>query len=471
MPAEGRVQRIINLEKGNTIYTHRGRSTVITKLEGIAKVAKERPSEKFTSLAHLLNEEMLVSCHQELKRGKAVGVDKVTKEEYEANLHENIKDLVSRLKKSTYRPQPVRRVYIPKPGTDKKRPLGIPTYEDKIVQLALSKILSAIYEEEFLNSSFGFRPNRGCHEALKVVNAIIHKRPIEYVVDADIQAFFDHVDHKWMTAFISHRIKDPKIIQLISRFLKAGVMEAGIVQDTPEGTPQGGPISPVLANIYLHYVLDLWFDKKIRRYCKGSTYMVRYADDTLFCFQNQHEAEKFYDEFKERLSKFNLGIAEEKSKIIAFGRNVFSKDLDSSDQKSKPDVFDFLGFTHYCSTSLNGKFRVKRKTSRKKFRTSLLKCKEWISENRHEAKNILMKKLNQKLIGHYRYYGITDNGPNLIKFREEVKRTLFKYMNKRSQRTSYDWKGFQQFLKKYPIVKPKTYVNVFELNENACYFM
>ncbi len=442
-----------------------------TKLEGIAKVAKERPSEKFTSLAHLLNEEMLTACHHELKKGKSVGVDKVTKEDYDVNLHDNIKDLVTRLKRNTYKPLPVRRVYIPKPGTEKKRPLGIPAYEDKIVQLALSKILSAIYEEEFLNCSFGFRPKRGCHDALKVVNAIIHKRPIGHIVDADIQAFFDHVDHKWMIEFISHRIKDPKIIRLVGKFLKAGVMEAGIVQDTPEGTPQGGPISPVLANVYLHYVLDLWFDKKVRRNCIGAAHMVRYADDKLFCFQHKHEAEKFYEAFKERLSKFNLNVAEEKSKIIAFGRNTSKGNADTTGQKSKPDVFDFLGFTHYCSTSLNGKFRVKRKTSRKKFLASLQNCKKWVDENRHEAKNILMKKLNQKLIGHYRYYGITDNGPNLVKFREEVKRILFKYMNKRSQRTSYDWKGFQQFLKKYPIATPKTYVNIFELDESINYFM
>lgn len=251
-----------------------------TKLARIAEIAKERPEEKFTSLAHLINEQLLVTCHYELNGHKAPGIDEVTKTEYEKNLGDNLRNLVARMKKQAYKPQPVKRTYIPKPGTDKMRPLGIPAYEDKLVQLALSKVLNAIYEADFLDSSFGFRPNRGCHDALKVLNRITEERAINWIVDTDIRGFFDHVDHQWLMKFIGHRIADRNIHRLIVRFLKAGVMEAGITWDTPEGTPQGGVISPILANIYLHYVLDLWFEKVVRSKCRGNAYMVRYADDS-----------------------------------------------------------------------------------------------------------------------------------------------------------------------------------------------
>ena len=434
-----------------------------TKLEEIAKVAKERPTEKFTSLAHLINEEMIINCHEEMEKGKAVGIDQVTREEYTNNLKENAKDLVTRMKRHAYRPQPVRRVYIPKAGSNERRPLGIPAYEDKLVQTALAKILTAIYEQEFLDSSFGFRPKRSCHDALKALNEILHRRPINYVVDVDIKGFFDNVDHKWMVEFIKHRIKDPNILRLIGRFLKAGVVEAGIKYDTPEGTPQGGPVSPILANIYLHYVIDLWFEKKIRKQYQGAAFMVRYADDNVFCFEYKEEAEEFYKALKERLGQFNLEIAEEKSKIIAFGRNANNND------KGKPEVFDFLGFTHYCSKSRNGRFRVKRKTSRKKYKASLLKAKEWIRYNRHLPKGILIKKLNRKLQGYYNYYGITDNMPMLAKYVDEVKRILFKYLNRRSQRRSYEWNKFQLFMKKYPLAIPRLKVSIFELKTEIGY--
>lgn len=234
-----------------------------TKLAKIAQVAKEKPKEQFTSLAHLINVEMLLKCHHELNGNKASGIDEVTKAEYEENLLENINRLHESLRKMVYKPQAVRRVYIPKPGSSKKRPLGIPAYEDKIVQLAVSKILSAIYEQDFLNSSYGFRPGRGCHDALRKLNDIIMTKKINWVVDADISGFFDHVDHDWMMKCLKVRIKDSKLLRIIARMLKAGTMEEGEFRTTLEGTPQGGIVSPVLANIYLHYVLDLWFEKSI----------------------------------------------------------------------------------------------------------------------------------------------------------------------------------------------------------------
>ena len=247
----------------------------------IAEIAKTHPDMKFTSLAHLLNEEYLKQCHHELPNKKAAGIKGTTKELYGENLDENIRDLVSRMKCKSYRPVPVRRMYIPKPGSSKKRPLGIPEHEDKIVQKAITKILNSIYENDFLDCSFGFRPNRNCHDALKILNHYIEKRSVNYVVDVDIKGFFDNVDHTWMMEFLKLRIADPNLLRIIGRFLKGGYMEDGKKYKTDNGTPQGGVISPILANVYLHYVLDLWFEKRVRKLCKGQAYIVRYADDCV----------------------------------------------------------------------------------------------------------------------------------------------------------------------------------------------
>ncbi|GAF24855.1 retron-type reverse transcriptase [Moorella thermoacetica Y72] len=320
-----------------------------TKLARIAEVSRTRPKERFTSLMHLIAADMLRICHVELKANRATGVDGITKEQYGDNLEANIQSLLERLKRKSYRPQPVRRVYIPKPGSDKKRPLGIPAYEDKIVQLAASKILNAIYEAEFSDMSFGFRPQRGCHDALKLLNYLIVARKVNYIVDADIKGFFDHVNHDWLMRFLEHRIADPNFLRLIRRFLKAGIMENGELRDATEGTPQGGIVSPILANIYLHYVLDLWFEKAVRKHCRGEAYMVRYADDFICCFQYKHEAEAFYQALRARLAKFSLSVAEEKTKIIPFGR--FATQWCKRMGQNKTDTFDFLDFTHYCNTS------------------------------------------------------------------------------------------------------------------------
>lgn len=445
---------------------------MLTKLERIAEIAKERPDEKFTSLIHLIDKEMLIKCHYELKRNKAPGIDKITKNEYEINLEENIENLLQRMKAFKYRPNPVKRVYIPKAGTDKKRPLGIPSYEDKIVQLAITKILSAIYEQDFLDCSFGFRPKRSCHDAIKILDEYLSRRRINYVVDADIKGFFDHVDHRWLMKFLEHRIKDKNLLRYIARFLNAGIMENGQFYKAYEGTPQGGIISPLLANIYLHYVLDLWFEKVVRKRCRGQAYIVRYADDFVCCFEYKNEAEAFYEALKLRLAKFNLEIAEDKTKIIYFGSKAYyeSKRCDPWRGK-KPETFDFLGFTHYCSECRDGRFRVKRKTSKKKFANSLKKFKIWLKNNRTLPKDELMDKLRIKLNGYFRYYGITDNIKSIDNFRYLVRRYLFKWLNRRSQRRSYNWDKFQKFLNIYPLPKPRIYVNIFELDNKISYIM
>lgn len=434
-----------------------------TKLERIAKIAKDKPEEGFTSLIHLINKETLIECHKDMNGKKSSGVDKVTKAEYEENLESNVEDLLSRMKRQAYKPQPAKRVYIPKPGTNKKRPLGIPAYEDKLVQAALAKILNSIYEQDFYECSFGFRPNRSCHDALKLLDKILNDRDIRYVVDTDIKGFFDNVDHECMMKFIEFRIADVNLLRLIKRFLKAGIIESGIRRDTPQGTPQGGVCSPILANIYLHYALDQWFEIIVRRVCRGKAYMVRYADDSVFCFQYEEDAKKFYASLIERLEKFNLSLAEEKTRIIELKKS--DKDDDQGDNS-----FDFLGFTHYVGKDKNGKKRVKRKTSKKKYNASLLKCKQWIKENRTLPVDKFMKTIKAKIQGHCNYYGITDNRRAVGNFIFECRRLIFKWLNRRSQRKSFNWDKFALFLKKYPLPTTKTHVNIFELGAGSSYY-
>ena len=432
-----------------------------TELTRIAYTARTQPEVRFTSLVHLINPRNLEICHRELSRNKAPGIDGITKEEYEQNLETNLNDLVRRMKQQSYKPQPVRRAYIAKQGTNKMRPLGIPAYEDKLVQLALSKILNSIYEEDFLDCSFGYRPNRGIHDALKVLNRIIETKNINCILDVDIKGFFDNVDHEWLKKFVKHRIADPNIYRLIVRFLKAGVMEEGKFQATNQGTPQGGVVSPILANLYLHYVVDLWFEKVMRKRYNGKAYMVRYADDMVFCFENEETAREFYEDLVERLNRFNLEISEEKTKIIPFGKRA----LENKTSKT----FDFLGMTHYMGRNRNGSPRVKRKTSKKKYKASIYKCKEWIKQHRNMPMREMWRKMYVKLQSYYRHYGITDNWESMARFALATERLLFKWLNRRSQRKSFTWDKFSLFLRKNPLPRLKIYVNIFTLGAGADY--
>ncbi|QTL97796.1 group II intron reverse transcriptase/maturase [Iocasia frigidifontis] len=434
-----------------------------TKLAKIAIKAKQNPKTVFTSLYHLLNEELLLLCHQELEAGKATGVDEVTKAEYEENLKENISALVKKLKTHSYRPQPVRRIYIPKgKGKGKVRPLGIPAYEDKLVQLGLKKILEPIYEAIFLDISYGFRPGLSCHDALKKLNIVIEKQKISYVVDADIKGFFDNVNHEWLMKFIGVNIADPNIKRLIVRFLKAGIIEDGELTATEQGTPQGAIISPLLANIYLHYVLDLWFMGIIGKHYRinGEAEIVRYADDYVCCFQYKRAAEIFFHVLKKRLAKFGLALAEDKSKIIEFGRFAASNSRRLG--RGKPETFDFLGFTHYCSTSRKGRFRVKRRTMKKKINAKIVEFTRWIKLRRNMlTTNEIVDKVKSKLRGHYQYYGITDNSKSIDNFRQAIIRILFKWLNRRSQRKSFIWEKFKKYIIDKHIPKARICVNIY----------
>jgi len=429
-----------------------------TKLTRIAELAKQRPRVKLQTLIHAIDEESLKAAHSVLSANKAVGVDAVSKEEYGEKLQENITDLLARMKRQAYKPQPAKRVYIPK-SDGKKRPLGIPAYEDKLVQKALNEILTVIYEPEFLDCSYGFRPGRSCHDALKEVVKIIESKKVSYVVDADIKGFFDNVDHGWMMKFLQDRIQDPNLLRLIQRFLKAGVIEEGVEYDTDTGTPQGGVISPTLANVYLHYVLDLWFTVKVKRECRGEAYLIRFADDFVCFFQHQDDAEAFYGKLIDRLRKFNLEIAKGKTKNIEFGR--FAADNRAKRGEGKPETFDFLGFTHYCSKSQKGKFRVKRKTNRKKFKAKLKVFAEWLYYSMHTEIGDLIKQLNVKLVGHFRYYGVTDNSNGIGAFKYRIRRKLFEVLNRRSQKKSLIWEGFAKLEERFPLARARIYIDIY----------
>lgn len=297
----------------------------------------------------------------------------------------------------------------------------------------------------------------------------IEKRYTNYIVDVDIKGFFDNVDHKWMIEFLKERITDPSFLRLISRFLKAGYMEQAKYYKTEYGTPQGGVISPILANVYLHYVLDLWFEQRVKKMCRAQAYLVRYADDFVCCFQNEDDAKEFYQALKVRLNKFNLEIAEEKTQIIPFGR--FAKANNKRKGKGNPPTFDFLGFTHYCGESKKGKFRVKRKTSKKKMTSKLRANKEWLKSNRHRDMEDIVNRLRRSLHGYYNYYCITDNITTVVKFHDEVVRQFFKWMNRRSQRKSFTWEKFELFLNKFPLPKPKVKVNIYETRNHISYIL
>ena len=411
----------------------------------------------FTSIGHLIDKEMLKDCHRKMDGDKAVGIDGVTKEEYGRNLEENLENLVGRLKKKSYKPQPARRVEIPKEN-GKTRPLSIYCYEDKLVQEALRRILEAVFEPHFYDEMMGFRPKRGCHKAIQKLNVMLEMRPTNYVLDADIKSFFNHIDHEWAVRFIESRIKDPNIIRLVRRMLKAGIIEDYQYEKTEEGSEQGSVCSPVIANIYMHYVLVWWFKECVEPKLKGHGGLVVYADDFVACFQYKEEAEEFYKHLKGRMGHFGMTLEENKSKLIEFGRYAEER---CGRKGRKPETFTFLGFTHYCSHGRNGKFRVKRKTSRKKFAK---KCKEvhrLIRDMRTNPLKAIIKKLNEILVGYYHYYGITDNSQSLSNFRYRVMKSLYKWLNRRSQKKSYNWEGFNEMLKVYPLATPRIYVSVY----------
>jgi len=416
-----------------------------TDLKRISEKARREPELVFTSLYHHISDvDNLRACYGALEAGKATGVDGVTKSEYGENLEANLQDLSARLKRMGYRPGPKRRSYIPKPGSAKGRPLGISNFEDKIVEAATKQTLEPIYEAVFEESSYGYRPGCSQHKCLNALGKTIQQGRVSYIVEADIKSFFDKVNHEWMIKFLRHRIGDDRVIRLIIRMLKSGIMEDGLTRATEEGTPQGSILSPLLSNIYLHYVLDLWFSRRVRRQCRGESEYFRFADDFLACFRYKEDAEQFLERLRDRIEGFGLKLAEEKTQCIEFGR--FAR-KNAQQRGRKPEDFTFLGFTHYCGKTKAGYFKVKRRTSRKKLGQSLRKFSEWAIEARHvQRRGEMIRSARNRVAGHLNYYAITDNADRCNAYVYHATNILFKWLNRKSQRKAYTWAQFNQAL-------------------------
>jgi len=416
-----------------------------TSLRAIAQKAVQNKTHRFADLYRLLNDANLKECFYRLRKEAAPGVDGVTFEEYEKNLEGNLVSLVKRLVNKSYRAQPVRRKYIPK-GNGKFRPLGIPTLEDKLVQYAVAQILSAIYEADFLPCSYGYRPGRSPHDAVGQLTDTLYGGQYQFVYEADIKGYFDHIQHDWLVRMLEQRINDGAILRLVRKWLRAGILEEDGRLEHPEaGTPQGGIVSPVLANVYLHYVLDLWYEHKVRKVNRGQSRLFRFADDFVCCFDYRHEAQAFELAVKERLAKFGLELAADKTKTLRFGRN-------GGEGNGR---FDFLGFEFRWEPSRKGFAIVKRRTSRKKLRGAVERFTQWVKEHRHQKLSQLMKTVAKKHQGHWNYYGIIGNSESLSDYRTLTLRVLFRWLNWRSQRTSYTWPSFNRLLQRYAVPLPR----------------
>lgn len=403
---------------------------------------------KLQTLIHKVNEETLKEQHRKQQKNKASGIDGITKEEYDEDLNNNVNNLIKRMKSFSYKPLPVRRTYIPK-ANGKVRPLGIPSYEDKLVQGEMADILNDIYENIFLDCSYGFRPNRNCHDVIKYINQTIMTKKVNYIVEADIKGFFDNVNHEWLMKFLEETIADKNFLRYIKRFLIAGYMEDMKYYETDKGTPQGGLISPILANVYLHYVLDIWVEKFIKPRCKGEIYYVRYADDFIVMFQYEDEAKYFLEALEKRLNKFNLELEKSKTRILPFGRF-----------KGNKDNFDFLGFTFYNGKTTTGKYRPIIKSSKKKLKQKKQNVKKWFHEKMHEPILEVGETLKKKIIGHYIYYGISGNYIAILGFYKYIKYTWFNTLKKRGQKNKIKYLDFLRIWKWLKIPEPRLYVNI-----------
>jgi group II intron reverse transcriptase/maturase len=416
-------------------------------LQGVREVARKQEHVRFNALLHHVTIELLYESFYELKRQAAPGVDKMTWRQYEDGLNERLANLHERIHRGTYQAQPSRRVYIPK-GDGKYRPLGIAALEDKIAQQAVVTILNAIYEEDFLGFSYGYRPGRSPHHALDALFVGITEKKINWVLEADIRGFFDNIEHGWLTEFLKHRIADPRVLRLIRKWLRVGVSEDGAWSKTEFGTPQGAVVSPLLANIYLHYVLDLWANQWRKRSARGNIIIVRFADDFVLGFQYREEAQRFLREVGERMRKFGLALHPEKTRLIEFGR--FAAENRKKRDLGKPETFDFLGFTHICATTRRGeRFTIKRKTIAKRLRKKLKEVKQALCRRLHESIVMLGEWLRSVVQGFMNYYAVPGNFASIRAFRTQVAKIWLWTLRRRSQKHRFTWDRFRRYVDRW----------------------
>ena len=422
-----------------------------TELDRITELAKEDPKRQFYSIAHMITFGALYAAFRGLRKKASAGVDGVTYEEYERDVAGNLQTLHERLKNGKYQAQPLRRVYILKEN-GKQRPISIPALEDKIVQKATVEILNAIYEQDFLNCSYGFRPGRGQHQALDEVRRVICTRPTEWILEIDITAYFDSIVRTQLMEMIEKRVRDGSMLRLIRKWIQVGVIEEGRLLLSETGTGQGQTISPLLANIYLHHVLDEWFENEVKPRLRGAAHEIRFADDAVLCFQYKEDADKVMEVLPKRFAKYGLTIHPEKTRLLEFGRYA---EENAKRQEKKAATFDFLGFTYVCARSRKGKFTVHVRTMKKRFRQGLKAIAEWCQENRHLPVEKQQKTLNAKLRGHYQYYGRSTNYRSLRQFNQEVRHIWHKWLSRRTRGNGMTWEKYAAILRKHPLLLPR----------------
>lgn len=432
--------------------TTESQNKTATKLARIAWLSASDTTKTFSNLMHHVNVESLHECYALLDGRKAIGIDGVTKEQYGENLKDNLENLISRMRQMSYRPKPVRRVNIPKPGQPGKyRPLGISNFEDKLVQKQFQRILESIYEPLFLPCSYGFRRGIGCHDAIRALQGYLYKENVDTVIDIDLAKFFDTIDHCTLENILRLKIKDERYIRYIIRMFKAGVLAKDELTISDEGVPQGSCVSPILANILAHYVIDEWFEKTVKPHCYGKVELFRYCDDLVICCQNAVDAKRIKTALNKRLANFKLQMNEEKTKLVQFNR-----------RHNNRESFSFLGFTFYWGRSQNGYKIPKVKTDGKRMRAKLKNVNQWVKSVRHEGDTeIIWKSFCRKLQGHIQYYGVSHNTKRVTTFIHHAKEMMFYWMNRRSQKQSFNWEQFTRFVKQNPTPVVKVYHRLF----------
>lgn len=436
---------------------HRNSTSVSTKQERIAALAKQSPSMAFTSLAYLMDMDWLKEAYRRTRKDGATGVDGVTADEYEQNLESNLQGLLDRVKSGTYRAPPVRRVHIPKGGSRAEtRPIGIPTLEDKVLQRAVVMLLEPIYEQDFTACSYGFRPGRSAHQALQAFRSQLMNCRGGYVLEVDIRKFFDNLDHGHLRAFLRLRVRDGVLLRLIGKWLRAGVLEDGSVSYPDSGSPQGGVVSPLLSNIFLHYVLDVWFERDVKPRLRDRAFLIRYADDVVIGFRDGRDAQRVVEVLPKRLGKYGLTIHPTKTRLVPFRPSCRWANGDRGEPTEAAGTFDLLGFTHFWARSRQGYWVIKQKTANDRFSRSVRSIDLWCQANRHRPLGEQQAKLNEKLRGHYAYYGVTGNSGALSRFLHEVGRRWYKWLNRRNRLRSMTWAKFGRIVGRYPLAPVRT---------------